>query len=91
MITNRIYQWARSHPNWAAITGNDHTLSYRDFVHAIGSAYRFFDQQGLQATQTAIVLPGVLIDALVFVMALRMLALDTVCVQSVEEANTIHL
>ena len=91
MITSRIYQWARLQPDKAAIIGNDDVLSYRDFAHAINSARRFFAGKGLQATQTALVLPGFLLDAWVFVMALRTLGLNTICVQSPDDAKNLSL
>ena len=91
MITNRIYDWARSQPTNPAVIFNDVTLSYAAFANAIESARGFFGRQGLQLHQTAIVLSESLLDAWVFVMALRALGLNTVYVQSVDRVDALRL
>ena len=91
MITNRIYDWARSQPTNPAVIFNDVTLSYAAFANAIESARGFFGRQGLQLHQTAIVLSESLLDAWVFVMALRALGLNTVYVQSADRVDALRL
>jgi acyl-coenzyme A synthetase/AMP-(fatty) acid ligase len=89
MITSRIYQWAHSQPANPAVIFNDEVLSYAAFANAIESARVFLGGQGLQLHRTAIVLSESLLDAWVFVMALRALGLNTACVQSADRVGAI--
>jgi acyl-coenzyme A synthetase/AMP-(fatty) acid ligase len=89
MIINRICEWARSQPTKPAIIYNDGTLTYADFARAVEFARRFFEKQDLPVGQTVITVPGTLLDAWVLVMSLRALGLNTVCIQSVEQANAL--
>ena len=91
MITNRIYQWARSQPRNPAVISGDVTISYAAFANAIESARVFLGGQDLQLHQTAIVLSESLLDAWVFIMALRALGLNTACVQSADRVGAIGL
>ena len=89
MITSRIYHWAHSQPASPAVIFNDEVLSYAAFANAIESARVFLGGQGLQLYQTAIVLSESLLDAWVFVMALRALGLNTACVQSADRVAAV--
>jgi acyl-coenzyme A synthetase/AMP-(fatty) acid ligase len=91
MITNRIYEWARSQPTKPAFIINDITFSYAKFARAIEVTRSFIERQGLPVGQTAIVLPQRLDDAWVFVMALRTLGLNTVCVPTIALAEALRL
>lgn len=91
MITERIYEWARSQPAAPAIISNGHTLSYADFARAIEAARQFFERQNLPAGGTAVILPNTLEDAWVFVMALRLQGLTTACVEFIQQAEALAL
>jgi acyl-CoA synthetase (AMP-forming)/AMP-acid ligase II len=84
MITRRIYEWAHSQPAKLAVTFNDESFSYGDFARAIERARGFFARQGFQAGQTAIIFPSNF-DAWVFMLALRALGLNTVCIQTADQ------
>ena len=91
MITQRIYQWARSLPTKVALISNDVPFSYADFARAIEAARSFFARQNLPVNHTAIVLPGGLDESWVFIMALRALGLNTACVETGDQALTLNL
>lgn len=91
MITTRIYEWARSQPTKPAVISEGGTLRYADFARAIESARSYFEQQGFPVGHTVIVHAATLVDAWVFVMALRAIGLTTVCVHSVDHAEELKL
>lgn len=91
MIVNRIYEWAQTQPTKAAMISNDHIVTYADFARAIEVARSFFERQGVVAGQTAIVIGTALVDAWVFVMALRAQGVTTLCDQSFEQAQSLNL
>ena len=91
MITGQINSWAQSRPTAPAIISNDHTVSYGEFASAIEAARKFFELQGLPERQTAIVFAKTLDDAWIFIMGLRLHGLDTICVQSVDQAQALAL
>jgi acyl-coenzyme A synthetase/AMP-(fatty) acid ligase len=82
MITDRIYEWARCQPTKPALIFVDQTFSYIAFANAIEAARSFLEKQLLPAGQTAIVLSQDPLNAWVFIMALRMLGLNTACIPS---------
>jgi acyl-coenzyme A synthetase/AMP-(fatty) acid ligase len=91
MIANRIYEWAQTQPTKTAVISNDQMVSYADFARAIEAARSFFERQGLVAGQTAIVIGSTILDAWVFIMALRAQGVTTVCDQSLDQAQTLNL
>jgi acyl-coenzyme A synthetase/AMP-(fatty) acid ligase len=82
MITDRIYERARNQPTKPALILVDQAFSYIAFANAIEAARSFFEKQLLPAGQTAIVLSQDPLNAWVFIMALRMLGLNTACIPS---------
>ncbi len=93
MVTNRIYEWARSQPAKTAVIYNDHALSYLDFARAIEFARSFFERQGLPVGQTVVIHQSnsVAFDAWLYVMALRALGFNTICVPSVDQVEALKL
>ena len=89
MITKRIYEWAHTQPTKLAAIFNDHKLSYADFARAIERARAFLAGQGVQAGQTVLVFPSNF-DAWIFILALRALGLNTVCVQSADQLGALR-
>ncbi len=91
MLTYRIYEWARSQPQKPAVIANDVGLSYAQFARVIEVSRRYLQSLGLVANGTVIVLPNDHLDAWVFMLALRALGLGTVCVPSIDVAESLKL
>ena len=91
MITNRIYEWARTQPDKTALIHNDHPCSYAVFARAIEVTKTFFLAQSLPARRTAIVHIGNLADAWIVVLSLRSIGLTTICVGSLETARALNI
>ena len=91
MITSRIYDWARRRSTKPAIAANDVVLNYAEFACTIEAIRSFLERQNLPLNRTAVILPRNLLDAWVFTLALRALGLNTICVQSVDQAETLNL
>lgn len=91
MITTRIYDWARRQSTKPAIVANELALNYAEFACAIEAVRSFLERQNLPVNRSVVILPGNLLEAWVLVLALRALGLNTICVQSVEQANTLNL
>ena len=91
MITNRIYEWARTHPAKTAMIHNDHPCSYAVFARAIEVTKNFFKDQSLPAGQTAIVRIDNLADAWIITLGLRSIGLTTICVSSLARAKALNI
>ena len=91
MLAKRIYEWAALQPARPAVISNGVTLRYADFARAIEAARAFFQPRGFEVSSIAIVPAGTLEDAWVFSLALRACGLDTICVQSLQQANSLKL
>jgi hypothetical protein len=91
MIAKRIYEWAALQPTKPAVISNGVTIRYADFARAIEAARAFFEPRGFEASNIAIVLASTLLDAWVFSLALRSCGLHTICVQSLQQAESLKL
>ena len=91
MITNRIYEWARTQPTKTAMIHNDHPCSYAVFARAIEVTKKFFKDQDLPAGRTAIVRISNLADAWIVILGLRSIGLDTICVNSLATAKALNI
>jgi acyl-coenzyme A synthetase/AMP-(fatty) acid ligase len=91
MITNRIYEWARTQPAKTAMIHNDHMFSYAVFARAIGATKAFFEKQTLPIGRTAIVCASNLADAWIYVLGLRSIGLNTICVSSLAAAKALNV
>ncbi len=87
MIVHRIYEWARSQPDKAAIVYQGTPLSYATFARAIEATRQFLAQCHLPAGRTAIVLVHNLVDSWLCIFALRTLGLDTIAVAAIAQAE----
>ena len=91
MLAKRIYEWAALQPAKPAVISNRVTLRYADFARAIEAARAFFEPRGFEASNIAIVLASTLEDAWLFSLALRSCGLHTICVQSLQQADSLKL
>ena len=91
MITNRIYEWAGAQPAKTAIIHNDHLFSYAVFARAIEATKAFFEKQTLPIGRTAIVCASNLADAWIYVLGLRSIGLNTICVSSFAAAKALNV
>jgi acyl-coenzyme A synthetase/AMP-(fatty) acid ligase len=91
MITNRIYDWARTQPAKTAMIHNDHPCSYAVFARAIEVTKTFFKDQRLPAGRTAIVRISNSADAWIVVLGLRSIGLTTICVNSLATAKALNI
>jgi acyl-coenzyme A synthetase/AMP-(fatty) acid ligase len=91
MVTNRIYEWARTHPARTAMIHNDHPCSYAVFARAIEVTKAFFRDQSLPAGRTAIVCIHNLADAWIVMLSLRSIGLNTICVNSLATAKALNI
>jgi acyl-CoA synthetase (AMP-forming)/AMP-acid ligase II len=91
MITNRIYEWARTQPAKTAMIHNDHPCSYAVFARAIEVTKTFFMDQSLPAGRTAIVRISNVADAWIVVLGLRSIGLTTIRVNSLATAKALNI
>jgi acyl-coenzyme A synthetase/AMP-(fatty) acid ligase len=91
MITNRIYEWARTQPAKTAIIHHERLYSYAVFARAIEATKTFFENRTLPAGRTAIVCVNNLADAWIVVLGLRSLGLNTICVNSLTVAKVLSV
>ena len=91
MITDRIYQWARSDPTKTAVIYNDLPISYSTYARAINAARVFLKEQQIPVGSTAVVLANSLMDTWTFVMALRSLGITTTSVKSIAQAEQLKI
>ena len=82
MITNRIYEWARTQPTKTAMIHGDRLYTYAVFARAIEATKKFFADQNLLAGLTAIVCINNIADAWIVIFGLRSIGLNTICVSS---------
>jgi acyl-coenzyme A synthetase/AMP-(fatty) acid ligase len=88
---SQIYQWARVQPEKTALIYNDVPYSYAMFARAIEATRGFLACRNLPAGQTAIVLARSIYDGWLSIMALRSLGLNTICVASLKEAESLNI
>jgi len=91
MLLERIYEWARSQPNKTAVVLEDAAINYASFSRAIDAARRFLKPHALPAGRTAIVYVNSPLDAWILLLALRSLGLNTICINTIEEAEELKL
>src|SRR6266508_3435063 len=91
MITGRIYEWARSDPKKTAAIFNDDTLSYASFFNAIEASRKFFEQHELPVSRTVIVLSKNILEAWIFISALRAIGLNTIAMDSVAHIGELKI
>jgi non-ribosomal peptide synthetase component E (peptide arylation enzyme) len=91
MIVDSIGKWARTHPDKVALIHNDVPMNYAAFARTIEGARRHLSSLGLPPRQTAIVRAPNLRDSWVVVLALRVLGLNTVSVQSIAQGRALQL
>ena len=91
MVTNRIYEWARTQPAKTAMIHGDRLYSYAVFARAIEATKNFFENQNLPAGLTAIICVNNLADAWIVMLGLRSIGLDTICVNSLAAAKALNI
>src|SRR5215471_9937636 len=91
MLLERIYEWAHSHPTKTAIVCDDVAINYASFSRAIDAARRFLEPHALPAGRTAVVLVNSPPDAWILLLALRSLGLNTICIDTIEQAELPNL
>lgn len=91
MITNRIYQQARTQPDKIALIHDGVPISYGAFARAIEATRIYLAQCDLPAGRNAIVLMSSLSDAWMNVLALRALGLTTISVNSTAQIEELNL
>src|SRR5262249_4669631 len=91
MLLERIYEWARSQPKKTAIIYNDVPINYASFSRAIDAARRFLEPHAQSVGRTAIVLFNSPLDGWILLLALRSLALNTICVRTIEIVEQLKL
>src|SRR5262245_28582991 len=91
MLFERIYEWARSHPTKTAVVLRDVAVNYAAFLRAIDAARRFLEPHALPTGRTAIVLVHSPLDAWILLLALRSLGLNTICIDTIEQAELPNL
>jgi acyl-coenzyme A synthetase/AMP-(fatty) acid ligase len=91
MITDRIYEWARTQPAKTALIHNDHPCSYAVFSRAIEVTKTFFKGQNLPTGRTAVVRISNHADAWIVILSLRSIGLNTICVNSLATAQTLNV
>ncbi len=84
MLTDLIFEWARTTPGKMALDYNGEPWSYQAFARAIAGARGDFHRRGLAGAGFAVVAVDQLRDFWVFSLALRSLGLTTIAVQSAE-------
>jgi acyl-coenzyme A synthetase/AMP-(fatty) acid ligase len=91
MITNRIYERARTQPAETAMIHSDRLYSYAVFARAIEATKTFLENQMLSPGRTAIVLINNLADASIAILGLRSIGLNTICVNSLSVAKALNV
>jgi acyl-coenzyme A synthetase/AMP-(fatty) acid ligase len=89
MITNRIYEWARTQPAKTAMIHGDRLYSYAVFARAIEATRIFLRNLKLPAGRTAVVCIGNLADAWIVLLGLRSIGLNTISVSSIKAAKSL--
>lgn len=90
-MINRIYHWASLQPESPALIFEDVSLSYAAFWRSIEASRSFLDRQKLPVGSTAVVLVHSLLDSWICVMGLRSAGLNTICVASIAQIETLGL
>jgi len=91
MIVERIYGFAATQPDKSALIHNGIDISYAVFARGIESARAYFAGKTPPVGRTAIILCGDLADAWIYLLSLRVLGVDTVCVTSLDQASDLAL
>jgi hypothetical protein len=91
MIIDRIYEWARSQPNKAAIIQNASTINYAAYARAIESAGKYLARQQLPQATTAGLLISNLSNCWIVSIAMRAIGLNTIAVPSVAQAQQLQV
>lgn len=91
MIITRIYEWARRTPAHAAIVWNGTTVTYARYAQGIEAVRTTLSKAGLRPGSTAVVIIRSLLDGWTAVTALHALGVDTVAVNSIEDAQGLGL
>lgn len=91
MIVNHIYRWAAVQPDKPALIHDDQPVSYAEFARGIDAARRFLGGQDVPVGKTAVVLVRHYVRQWCVVFALRSLGMDTICVERLEDVETLAL
>jgi acyl-coenzyme A synthetase/AMP-(fatty) acid ligase len=91
MIVKRIYDLARTQPGRTAIIHNDQPIGYAEFAHAIDAARQLLAAQDLPAGKIAVVLIRDAVTLWSVILALRMLGMNTICVESAAKGEELGL
>ena len=91
MIIDRIYEWARIHPNKGAIVQNASTINYATYARAIESTRKFLARQQLPQGTTACLLISNLSNCWIVSIAMRAIGLNTIAVPSVALAQQLQI
>ena len=91
MIADRIFERARSLPDKPALIHNDVAMSYAVFARAIEAARSFLGRHALPVGEVAVVRIDHLAEAWIVVVGLRMLGLNTICVNSTTDVDALEL
>ena len=91
MAANRIYEWAQSQPDKAAIIQNGIVFNYAALARGIDASRQFLQMQDLPAGKVAIVLARNIADSWVIVHALRSMGLTTIGVPNIATAHDLKI
>jgi acyl-coenzyme A synthetase/AMP-(fatty) acid ligase len=91
MIVNHVYDWAARQPDRPAIIDHDRPISYAEFAGAIDAARGHLIGYDLPAGATAVVMIELHAEMWFVLLALRSLGLNTVCVQSLDQAEQLGI
>src|SRR5690349_14974312 len=91
MIVQRINEWARSHPSDMAFISDGRVLTYAAFARSIERTRAFLERKNLPSGKTAIILETPRIEVWLCVLALRAVGLNTLCISSIKQIDTLKL
>jgi acyl-CoA synthetase (AMP-forming)/AMP-acid ligase II len=86
-----ILAWARTKPNGRAVVYQDQALTYAEFANCLTQSARFFKSYPLEPGSTAVIVIDNLLVCWLTLFALRGLGLDTITVQSLEQARALRV
>lgn len=91
MPAQDILAWARTKPTGRAVIYQDQALTYAEFANCLTQSARFFKNYPLEPGRTAVIVIDNLLVCWLALFALRGLGLDTITVQSLEQARALRV
>ena len=91
MITNRIFELARSQPESTAIVWKNLKYNYATFSRAIIATRNYFETQTVPRSGIILVVSKSILDCWIIILALRDIGVDTISVLSLAQAETLEL